>query len=156
MKRVALTFFHCSLQTGSLNKLPKNFFDMWILKWPGTTTLCIEISISEFGNLHIEEQVSDMSVIEKKIFPKCAFQVEPNSGRVAWFLLVQHTKTGKNIPNNHKMATKYTKWLQNKPNGHKIYIRTSSIARPSKIYPNCDFWFDNTPSGNPELRPDLK
>jgi hypothetical protein len=34
--------------------------------------------------------------------------------------LVQHTKTGKNIPNNHKMATKYTKWLQNKPNGYKI------------------------------------
>jgi hypothetical protein len=42
---------------------------------------------------------------------------------------------------------KYTKWPQNIPNGHKIYI----IARPSKIYPNWDFWFENMPSGNPAL-----
>jgi hypothetical protein len=26
---------------------------------------------------------------------------------------------------------------------HKIYIPTPSIARPSKIYPNWDFWFEN-------------
>jgi hypothetical protein len=26
---------------------------------------------------------------------------------------------------------------------------TSSIARPYKIYPNLDFWFENKPSGNP-------
>jgi hypothetical protein len=26
---------------------------------------------------------------------------------------------------------------------------TSSIARPFKIYPNWDFWFENMPSGNP-------
>jgi hypothetical protein len=26
---------------------------------------------------------------------------------------------------------------------------TSSIARPSKIYPNWYFWFENIPSGNP-------
>jgi hypothetical protein len=25
----------------------------------------------------------------------------------------------------------------------------SSIARPPKIYPNWDFWFENKPSGNP-------
>jgi hypothetical protein len=25
----------------------------------------------------------------------------------------------------------------------------SSIARPSKIYPNLDIWFENKPSGNP-------
>jgi hypothetical protein len=24
-----------------------------------------------------------------------------------------------------------------------------SVARPSKIYPNWDFWFENKPSGNP-------
>jgi hypothetical protein len=44
--------------------------------------------------------------------------------RVTRFFLVQHTKTGKNIPNNHKLFqidTKYTKWPQKKPNGHKIY-----------------------------------
>jgi hypothetical protein len=35
----------------------------------------------------------------------------------------------------------YTKWLQ--------YIPTSSITRPSKIYPKWDFWFENRPSGNP-------
>jgi hypothetical protein len=27
---------------------------------------------------------------------------------------------------------------------------TSSIARPFKIYPNRDFWFENMPSGNPD------
>jgi hypothetical protein len=25
------------------------------------------------------------------------------------------------------------------------------IARPSKIYPNWDFWFENKPSGNPGM-----
>jgi hypothetical protein len=25
----------------------------------------------------------------------------------------------------------------------------SSIVRPSKSYPNLDFWFENVPSGNP-------
>jgi hypothetical protein len=40
------------------------------------------------------------------------------------------------------------------PNGHKIdqmaiNVPTSSIARPSKIYPERDFWFKKKPSGNP-------
>jgi hypothetical protein len=39
------------------------------------------------------------------------------------------------------MSIKYDK----RPSVHK----TSSIARPSKIYPNLDFWFENKPSGNP-------
>jgi hypothetical protein len=30
-------------------------------------------------------------------------------------------------------------------------IPTSDIARPSKIYPNLDFWFENQPSGNPYI-----
>jgi hypothetical protein len=66
---------------------------------------------------------------------------------VARFLLVKHTKRGKNIPYDeiiHKiypMAVKQTKWPQNIP--------TSSIVRPFKIYPNWDFWFENMPSGNP-------
>jgi hypothetical protein len=38
------------------------------------------------------------------------------------------------------------------PFGHKIdklAIKiTSSIAKPDKIYPNWDFWFENIPSGN--------
>jgi hypothetical protein len=34
---------------------------------------------------------------------------------------------------------------------------TTSIARPSKIYPNWDFWFEKIPSGNREIdyRPTL-
>jgi hypothetical protein len=37
-----------------------------------------------------------------------------------------------------------------KPNGHKIYQMgiKYSIARPFKIYPNWDFWFENIPSSN--------
>jgi hypothetical protein len=35
----------------------------------------------------------------------------------------------------------YSKWPKN--------FQTFSIPRPSKIYPNCDFWFENVPSGNP-------
>jgi hypothetical protein len=45
---------------------------------------------------------------------------------------------------------------QNIRNYRKIYqmavnIPTLSITRPSKIYPNWDFWFENIPSGNPVL-----
>jgi hypothetical protein len=42
----------------------------------------------------------------------------------------------------------YTKWQLIIPNGHKIY-KLFFILRPSKIYPNWDFWFENKPSGNP-------
>jgi hypothetical protein len=84
--------------------------------------------------------------------------------RVARFSLVQNTKTGKNIPDYHKIyqiTTKYTRLPQNIPNGHKIFpmavIQTKwsknllrfSIARPSKIDQNWDFWFENKPSVNP-------
>jgi hypothetical protein len=52
------------------------------------------------------------------------------------------------------MTTKYTKWPKNISNGHKIdqmvlKLPIFSIARPFKIYPNWDFWFENKPSGNP-------
>jgi hypothetical protein len=45
-----------------------------------------------------------------------------------------------------QMAIKYT-------NGRNIdQMATSSIVRSSKIYSNCDFWFENIPkSGNPGL-----
>jgi hypothetical protein len=32
-----------------------------------------------------------------------------------------------------------------------IKITTFSIPRPSKIYPNWDFGFENKPSGNPDV-----
>jgi hypothetical protein len=47
------------------------------------------------------------------------------------------------------LAIKYTKWPQNIPNDHKIYQHFLFYIRPSKIYPNWDFWFENRPSGNP-------
>jgi hypothetical protein len=37
-----------------------------------------------------------------------------------------------------------------------LHIPTSSVARPSKIYPNWDFWFENIPSGNPDIEPKKK
>jgi hypothetical protein len=50
------------------------------------------------------------------------------------------------------MNTKCTKWPNNIPFNQRINrprkIPTYSIARPFKIYPNGDFWFENTPSGN--------
>jgi hypothetical protein len=79
--------------------------------------------------------------------------------RVARLFLVQHTKRGKiyqmttNIPNGHKLpipiGRKISKRLQNIP--------TSSVARPSKIYQNWDFGFENIPSGNPDrnLKPEI-
>jgi hypothetical protein len=46
----------------------------------------------------------------------------------------------------YQIATKYAKWPQNITNGRKIH---KHFPRPSKIYPNCDFWSENKPSGNP-------
>jgi hypothetical protein len=46
------------------------------------------------------------------------------------------------------MATKYIKWTE-KGQTAINYIPTSSIERPSKIYPKKDFWFENGPSGSP-------
>jgi hypothetical protein len=36
----------------------------------------------------------------------------------------------------------YVKWT-------KFSIKINNIARPSQIYPNWDFGFENIPSGNP-------
>jgi hypothetical protein len=50
-----------------------------------------------------------------------------------------------------------TKWQQNVPNGCKLFpmgikfIKKISIPRPSKIYPNWDFWYANKSSGNPDV-----
>jgi hypothetical protein len=58
--------------------------------------------------------------------------------RVARCVLVQHTKMVK----IYHSVSKYTQWTYNIP--------TCSIPRPSKIYPNWDFWYANIPSGNPD------
>jgi hypothetical protein len=62
-------------------------------------------------------------------------------------------KPEKSVPNKYKMyqmVIKYPKYPENIPNGHKLY-KTFSNLRPSKVYPNWDFWFENKPSGNPGL-----
>jgi hypothetical protein len=48
-----------------------------------------------------------------RLIRSCNFQASFIPSRVARFFLAQHTKTGKNIPNDYKIyqvATKYTKW----------------------------------------------
>jgi hypothetical protein len=57
---------------------------------------------------------------------------------------VKNTPNDRYIPNGNELypiTTKYTRWPYNLP--------TSSISRPSKIYPSWDFSFENMPSGNP-------
>jgi hypothetical protein len=48
----------------------------------------------------------------------------------------------------YHMSVKYTQ----KP----LHIPTSSIASPSKIYPNYDFWLENMPSGNPGMASNVR
>jgi hypothetical protein len=55
-------------------------------------------------------------------------------------MIIKHIKGQPNIPNGHNIYIP-TKWSWNLP--------TSFITKPSKIYPNWDFWFENMPSGNP-------
>jgi hypothetical protein len=47
------------------------------------------------------------------------------------------------------MVIKFPKCPLNILNGHTIPISTFFNIRPSKIYPNLDFWFENKPFGNP-------
>jgi hypothetical protein len=61
-----------------------------------------------------------------------SFAFDLAAGLPDFSLYLQHTKTGKNISNNHKMTTKYTKRLRNRPNGHKIY-RHLPLQDPPKF-----------------------
>jgi hypothetical protein len=61
------------------------------------------------------------------------------------------TKLTQNVSNDHKiyqMVEKYFKWPENIP--------TLSNLRPSKIYPNWNFLFENKPSGNHGVDPILR
>jgi hypothetical protein len=64
---------------------------------------------------------------------------------VARFFFVQHTKTGKYIPDEpkiYKMTIKYTEWPYNRPNGHKICIclyQHFSFQDHPKFTQNWDF-----------------
>jgi hypothetical protein len=46
--------------------------------------------------------------------------------RAARFFLIQYTKTGENVPNNHNI----TKWQSNKPNGIYIYQMAIKFTIP--------------------------
>jgi hypothetical protein len=70
-----------------------------------------------------------------------------SSPRVARFFSAQFTKTWENIQNCYYI----TKWPYYIQNGLRIY-QPFSITRPSNIYPNLDFWFENKPSGNPDAQ----
>jgi hypothetical protein len=65
--------------------------------------------------------------------------------RVARYFSAQTYQNGEKYnkgPNICQMAIKYNKWHKLPiPNG---LIPLSSIAKPSKIYPNLDFRFKNT------------
>jgi hypothetical protein len=63
---------------------------------------------------------------------------------------VQHTKTGK----TYQIAIKYNKWPQIAVKQTKFPNKepTTSIAKPSKVDPNRNFWFENMPPGNPGPR----
>jgi hypothetical protein len=50
-------------------------------------------------------------------------------------------------PLDYQMAIKGTKWQKT---AIEYTYQLFFISRPSKMYPNLDFWFENTPSGNPE------
>jgi hypothetical protein len=56
--------------------------------------------------------------------------------RVARFFLVQKTKTGENLPEDHKiyqMAKNYTKWPKIIPNGQKLYQTAKNYTKwPAK------------------------
>jgi hypothetical protein len=51
------------------------------------------------------------------------------------------------LSNGHKIY----QMAVNIPNDHRHNIPTFFIPRPSQIYPNFDFWFENIPSGNLDL-----
>jgi hypothetical protein len=68
------------------------------------------------------------------------------------FLVTTYQRV-ENIPHHSKaylhrytLAIKYVKG-QKYPNDKNI--TTFSIPKPSKIFPNWDFWYENIPSGNP-------
>jgi hypothetical protein len=55
----------------------------------------------------------------------------------------------------YQINLKYMKWSWSIPIVRKIFqmVLKSTFSHPrlSKIYPNLDFWFENKPSGNPEV-----
>jgi hypothetical protein len=74
----------------------------------------------------------------------------PQTGVPDFSWYVQHAKMEKIY---QVMTTKYTKQMYGKCTKWPQNKQTSSVARPSKSYPNWDFCFQNIPSGNPAHKP---
>jgi hypothetical protein len=68
------------------------------------------------------------------MIPKLEKMYQMNTKCTEWAYMYVH------IPNVSKIGI---------PNEHKIHMSTFSNLRPSKFFPNWDFWFENKPSGNP-------
>jgi hypothetical protein len=78
-----------------------------------------------------------------------------------WFSTrVARFQTRKIIPKDHKVYQNTTKWYtkRNTKYMYQMIIKCTkwpiilpkfSTPRPSKIDQNCDFWYENIPSGNP-------
>jgi hypothetical protein len=90
------------------------------------------------GNPDIVSQLPLSRLNHKKIWRQSGLS------DFSWYKIPKrekYTKLTRTIPNVHKNITKDLKMDQ----------VSSSIARPSKIDPNLDFWFENKPSGNPGI-----
>jgi hypothetical protein len=78
--------------------------------------------------------------------------VGPIWSRVARFFLAHDTQTGKNVPNEYKMYQMVIKY----PNACKLFqmtIKHINIYQYMALQnlPILGFWFENKPSGNPDL-----
>jgi hypothetical protein len=61
----------------------------------------------------------------------------------SWYNIPKRQKIFQMTTNYTNMAVKYIKWHLNIPYGNKYrYLPTLPIPRPSKIYPNWDFWYE--------------
>jgi hypothetical protein len=127
--------------------------------WPFGTYICVNlVHFISFGIMHKEKSgnpaarssAKKRNISRPEIFLEnrkrcccCCPLIERSLqvvavGRVARFLLVQNTKTGK----IYQITIKYTEWP------HYTYTK-SPITRPFKIYPIHIFSFKNMSSGNP-------
>jgi hypothetical protein len=119
----------------------------WIifLKWCGSGIWLVFLGGREpiYAKLN---QSTHVQVAAKHLFVKHIFLCT----RVARFFLEHDSKTEKstkrtqNVPYDHKisqLSVKHSKWPSN--------MSTFSNPRPSKIYPNWNFWVENEPSANP-------
>jgi hypothetical protein len=75
-------------------------------------------SLKKIPNAGLEKSVPPVLIRSPRrrgIFSRiiCNFFFVPKFSRVARFILMQHTKTGKNVPNDHKIYI---------PNGRKTYL----------------------------------